>query len=319
MVATDAPRPSWSNPDNDWVECLTTEELKTLWEPAAEGKVTTWDQVNPTFPDRGVELYGPGTDSGTFDYFTEEINGEEGAQPHRLQRHRGRQRPRPGRRGDPNALGYFGYTYFEENADTLKAVEIDSGNGCVAPSAETAQGGSYTPLARPLFIYVEERCRRSKPQVKAFVDYYAPERRGHRRGGPVHPAQRRAAERAAGRAVDARLSRTRRQRASPSAIGTMHGECPSATSGALRPAAGPSRGPSRPAGAWSSCALLGLAAGLSIVITVGHRALAALSGDRVLPRGQRSSSSSPGPVDAAVRRPRASACCRWSPARCGRR
>jgi phosphate transport system substrate-binding protein len=158
--------------DNDFITCLTTEELKTLWEPGAEGKVTTWDQVNPEFPAETIELYGPGTDSGTFDYFTDEINGEEGASRSDYNASEDDNTIVQGVSGSTNALGYFGFTYFEENADALKAVEIDSGEGCVAPSVETSQDGSYTPLARPLFIYVSNAAYADKPQVAAFIDYY---------------------------------------------------------------------------------------------------------------------------------------------------
>jgi len=158
--------------DNDFITCLTTEELATMWGPDADGKVTSWDQVNPEFPAEDIELYGPGTDSGTFDYFTDEINGEEGASRTDYNASEDDNVIVQGVGGSPNALGYFGYTYYEENAETLKAVEIDSGDGCVAPSAETAADGTYTPLARPLFIYVNNKSYADKPQVAAFVDYY---------------------------------------------------------------------------------------------------------------------------------------------------
>jgi phosphate transport system substrate-binding protein len=158
--------------DNDFITCLTTEELKTLWAPESEGKVTTWDQVNPEFPKEPIELYGPGTDSGTFDYFTDEINGEEGASRSDYNASEDDNVLVQGVTGSTNALGYFGFTYYEENADSLKAVEVDSGAGCVAPSVETAQDGSYSPLARPLFVYVSNTAYADKPQVAAFVDYY---------------------------------------------------------------------------------------------------------------------------------------------------
>ena len=172
QVATDALTVVVSA-DNDFVTCLTTDELKTLWEPAAEDTVTTWDQVNPDFPAEEIELYGPGTDSGTFDYFTDEINGEEGASRSDYNASEDDNTIVSGVSGSTNALGYFGFSYYEENADALKAVEIDSGNGCVAPSAETAQDGTYTPLARPLFIYPSNAAVEEKEQVKAFIDYYA--------------------------------------------------------------------------------------------------------------------------------------------------
>jgi phosphate transport system substrate-binding protein len=158
--------------DNDFIECLTVEELKTLWAPEAEGKVETWDQVNPEFPAEPIELYGPGTDSGTFDYFTDEITGEEGASRSDYNASEDDNVIVQGVSGSANALGYFGFTYYEENAEALKAVEIDSGEGCVAPSVETAQDGTYTPLARPLFVYVSNKSYADKPQVAEFVDFY---------------------------------------------------------------------------------------------------------------------------------------------------
>ncbi|CAA9387546.1 MAG: Phosphate ABC transporter, periplasmic phosphate-binding protein PstS [uncultured Nocardioidaceae bacterium] len=158
--------------DNDFIECLTVDELKTLWSPEAEGTIETWDQVNPEFPAEPIELYGPGTDSGTFDYFTDEINGEEGASRSDYNASEDDNVIVQGVSGSANALGYFGFTYYEENADALKAVQIDSGEGCVEPSVETAQDGSYTPLARPLFVYVANKSYADKPQVAEFVDFY---------------------------------------------------------------------------------------------------------------------------------------------------
>jgi phosphate transport system substrate-binding protein len=159
--------------ENDFITCLTTEQLATLWGPEAEGAVTTWDQVDPSFPAEPIELYGPGTDSGTFDYFTDEINGDEGVSRTDYNASEDDNVIVQGVSGSPNALAYFGFTYYEENADALKAIEVDSGDGCVAPSAETVQDGSYTPLGRPLFIYVNNASYSEKPQVAAFVDYYA--------------------------------------------------------------------------------------------------------------------------------------------------
>ena len=170
-VATDA-LTVVTSADNEFVDCLTTDELNKMWAPESEGKVTRWSQVRSEFPDEPLELYGPGTDSGTFDYFTDEINGEEGASRSDYNASEDDNVLVQGVSGSTNALGYFGYTYFEENADSLKAISIDSGEGCVEPSAETAQDGSYTPLARPLFIYVADKAYAEKPQVSAFVDYY---------------------------------------------------------------------------------------------------------------------------------------------------
>ncbi len=159
--------------DNDFITCLTTEQLATIWGPEAEGTITTWNQVDPAFPAEPIELYGPGTDSGTFDYFTDEINGEEGVSRTDYNASEDDNVIVQGVSGSTNALAYFGFTYYEENADALKAIEIDGGEGCVAPSAETVQDGSYTPLGRPLFIYVNNASYADKPEVAAFVDFYA--------------------------------------------------------------------------------------------------------------------------------------------------
>jgi phosphate transport system substrate-binding protein len=158
------------NTANDWVDCMTVDQLKTIWEPGAEGKVTNWSQVDPSFPDQELTLAGPGTDSGTFDYFTDEINGEEGASRSDYQASEDDNQIVQAVSGSEGGLGYFGFTYYEENQDTLKALGIDSGNGCVEPSTETAQDGSYTPLSRPLFVYVK-KASLEKPQVEAFVRY----------------------------------------------------------------------------------------------------------------------------------------------------
>ena len=160
------------NPENDWATCLTTEQLKTIWEPAAEGTITNWNQVDPSFPDEPLTLTGAGTDSGTFDYFTDVINGEEGASRTDYNPTENDNVTVQAVEGDKGGLGYLGYSYFEQSQDTLKAVEVDSGDGCVAPSAETAQDGTYTPLSRPLFIYVKTESLQTKPQVSGFVDYY---------------------------------------------------------------------------------------------------------------------------------------------------
>jgi phosphate transport system substrate-binding protein len=152
QVATDA-LTNVVNSENDWVTCLTVERLNAIWKPSST--VSNWNEVDPSYPDVPLKLYGAGTDSGTFDYFTDAINGEEGASRTDFSATEDDNVTVQGVSGDKGALGYFGYSYFEENQDTLKALEIDGGGGCVAPSVETAQDGSYTPLSRPLFMYVK--------------------------------------------------------------------------------------------------------------------------------------------------------------------
>jgi phosphate transport system substrate-binding protein len=157
---------------NDFVTCLTTEQLKMIWEPKADGEVTNWNQVDPSFPDQELDLYGPGTDSGTFDYFTDEINGEEGASRADYTPSEDDNIIVEGVAGSEGGLGYLGYTYYEENADKLKAVEVDGGDGCVAPSAETVQDGTYTPLGRPLFIYPSIASMSDNEAFAAFIEFY---------------------------------------------------------------------------------------------------------------------------------------------------
>jgi phosphate transport system substrate-binding protein len=141
------------NPENDWAECLTVEQLKSIWEPGSN--VDSWRDVDPQFPDESITLFGPGTDSGTFDYFTDEINGEEGASRSDYSASEDDNVIVRGVAGETGGLGYFGYSYFEQNQDSVQAVQVDSGDGCVTPSVETAQSGEYKPLSRPLFIYAK--------------------------------------------------------------------------------------------------------------------------------------------------------------------
>ncbi len=162
------------NPANDFVECMTVDELHTVWAPEAEGVVMKWSQVRAGWPDEDIRLYAPGVDSGTFDYFTETVNGESQAS-------RGDFLPSEddnvlvtGIAGDKGALGYFGYAYYAENADRLKLVGIDGGEGCVTPTDETINNGTYAPLSRPLFIYVAADAL-NQPHVKAFVEFYLDE------------------------------------------------------------------------------------------------------------------------------------------------
>jgi phosphate binding protein len=164
------------NPTNDWAECLTIAELNTIWSPEAEGQVTNWNQVREGFPDAPLNLYGAGTDSGTFDYFTQAINGEEGASRGDFQASEDDNILVQGIAGDPNALGFFGYSYYVGNQDQLKLVAVDDeGDGdCVEPSAETITGATYQPLSRPIFIYVKAESA-ERPEVAAFVDFYLSE------------------------------------------------------------------------------------------------------------------------------------------------
>lgn len=156
------------NPENDWAENLTVEQLAKIWAPESEGVVMSWKDVDPSFPDVPLELFGPGTDSGTFDYFTGEINGEEGASRTDYSASEDDNVIVQGVSGSEGALGYFGLSYAEENADAIKLVSVDG----VFPSSETVIDGTYTPLGRPLFIYVNNASYVEKPQVKAFVDFF---------------------------------------------------------------------------------------------------------------------------------------------------
>jgi phosphate transport system substrate-binding protein len=157
-----------ANKGNDWATCLTVAQLKTIWDTGS--KVKTWKDVDAKFPDEPIKLYGPGTDSGTFDYFTSEINGEEGRSRSDYSASEDDNVLVQGVAGDKGALGYFGLSYFEQNQDKLKALEVDGGDGCVAPSSETAQSGEYKPLSRPLFIYAKTASLQ-RPEVKAFIQF----------------------------------------------------------------------------------------------------------------------------------------------------
>ncbi len=156
------------NPENDWAECLTVAQLKQIWNTGS--KVNNWSQVDADFPGDELKLFGPGTDSGTFDYFTDAINGEEGASRSDYAASEDDNVIVQGVGGERGGLGYFGFSYFEANQDSLKAVEIDGGDGCVAPSVETAQDGTYKPLSRPLFIYAKTESF-ERPEVEAFMQY----------------------------------------------------------------------------------------------------------------------------------------------------
>ncbi|MFE6254794.1 phosphate ABC transporter substrate-binding protein PstS family protein [Agromyces sp. NPDC057865] len=160
------------NPENDWVDCITVEQLHKIWAPESQGAVTNWNQVDPSFPDEPLTLFGPGTASGTFDYFTDAINGEEGASRIDYAASEDDNVTIDGVKSEAGATGYFGLTYLEENTELVRGLEVDGGDGCVFPSVETVQDGTYTPLSRPLFIYVSNASYAEKDAVKAFVDYY---------------------------------------------------------------------------------------------------------------------------------------------------
>jgi phosphate transport system substrate-binding protein len=158
------------NKENDWANCLTVDQVNKIWDKGS--KINNWNQVDPKFPDEKLELYGAGTDSGTFDYFTEAINGEEGRSRTDYNATEDDNVTVQGVSGSKGGLGYFGLSYFEQNQDKLKALQIDGGDGCVAPSKETVQDGTYKPLSRPLFIYPNAKTL-SRPEGEAFVEYYA--------------------------------------------------------------------------------------------------------------------------------------------------
>jgi phosphate transport system substrate-binding protein len=160
------------NPANAFADCLTVAELKKIWEPAAEGVVMNWSQVRDGFPEQPLSLYGAGTDSGTYDYFTQAINGVEGES-------RGDFLPSEddnvlvqGIAGDANALGFFGLAYYAENQDKLKLVQVDGGNGCVEPNNDTVATGTYQPLSRPLFIYINRERIDAKDEISTFITFY---------------------------------------------------------------------------------------------------------------------------------------------------
>ena len=159
------------NPKNDWAPSMTVAELKKIWEPAAQGKITKWNQVRPNWPNAPLKLYGAGADSGTFDYFTEAITGKAKSSRGDFTASEDDNVLVQGIANDRNALGFFGFSYYVENQDKLKAVAIDGGKGPVLPSAKTVEDGTYQPLSRPIFIYVNKKSA-EKPEVKELVEFY---------------------------------------------------------------------------------------------------------------------------------------------------
>ena len=160
------------NPKNAFIKQLTVAELKKMWEPAAQGKVTRWNQVNPAWPDQPMKLFGPGADSGTFDYFTEAVVGKSKSSRGDFTASEDDNVLVQGVSRDVNGLGYFGFAYYVENQDKLKAVPVVNEKGsAVAPSMEAVEKGTYSPLARPIFIYVSTKSL-GRPEVREFVEYY---------------------------------------------------------------------------------------------------------------------------------------------------
>lgn len=159
------------NPQNNFASCLKIGELRQMWEPAAQGKITNWNQVRGSFPEQPLQLYGPDAASGTFDYFTLATVGQEGKSRTDYKPSTNDDALVQGVAANPNALGYFGYAYYLKNQDKLKLVAVDSGSGCVQPSPETIANSSYQPLSRPVFIYVKKAAA-ARPEVSAFTNFY---------------------------------------------------------------------------------------------------------------------------------------------------
>lgn len=160
------------HPENDWVDCMTVEELKKIWEPAAQGEITHWNQIRPEWPNEEIHLFGPGIASGTFDYFTEAIVGESGSSRGDFTASEDDNVLVQGVSGDKYGLGFFGLAYYEENADKLRMVAVDGGEGCVEPSAQTVKDGTYAPLSRPLYVYVNSSSVKNNPKVVDFITFY---------------------------------------------------------------------------------------------------------------------------------------------------
>jgi phosphate transport system substrate-binding protein len=157
------------NKENDWADCLTADQLKKVWDK--DSKVKNWNEIDPKFPDEELKLFGAGTDSGTFDFFTGAINEEEKRSRTDYNATEDDNVTVQGVSGSKGGMGYFGLSYYQENQDKLKLLKVDGGEGCVEPSVQTVQDGSYKPLSRPLFIYPSQKAL-GREEVTAFIDYY---------------------------------------------------------------------------------------------------------------------------------------------------
>jgi phosphate transport system substrate-binding protein len=158
------------NPQNTWAKTLTIADLRKMWEPAAQGRITNWNQIRSGFPDQKLMLFGPGADSGTFDYFTEAVNGKAKASRGDFTASEDDNTLVQGVENNKGALGYFGYAYYAAHKDKMTAVAVDAGKGPVGPSLENVTNATYTPLSRPLFIYVKDTSA-ARPEVKEFVQF----------------------------------------------------------------------------------------------------------------------------------------------------
>ena len=159
------------NPANDWVDYFTVDELKKLWEPSAQETITKWSQIRDGWPDEDIHLFGPGTASGTYDYFTEAIVGGSGSSRGDFTASEDDNVLVQGVAGDKFGLGFFGLAYYQENKDKLKLVAVDNGNGAVKPELTTVKDGSYSPLSRPLFIYISKEALK-RPEIADFTSFY---------------------------------------------------------------------------------------------------------------------------------------------------
>lgn len=160
------------NPKNSWIDSITVNELKKIWQPAAQGKITNWKQVRAGFPDQPLKLFGAGKDSGTFDYFNEVVSGKPKESRMDYTDSEDDNELVAGIEQNPNALGYIPYSYYEANKSRLKALAVDNGKGAILPAKDTVENAKYQPFSRPLFIYVNLAAAQAKPEVRAFVEFY---------------------------------------------------------------------------------------------------------------------------------------------------